>query len=157
YVAWELVNRLCGPHHWLGTFALSHWAFGPSAVLEQVTEEGRRRALAGLLSGRDSMCFGLSEPGAGSDATMIETRAEPDGDGWRISGRKIWTTNVTFADWIMVFAVTDPARARAKRGGISAFLVPTSAPGFRLERVIRMHGEIGGTEGESSLDGVRVE
>ena len=157
YVAWEMINRLCGPHHWLGTFALSHWAFGPSPVLEQVTDTARERILAGLVSGRDSMCFGLSEPGAGSDATMIQTRATSDGDGWRISGRKIWTTNVTFADWIIVFAITDPVRAAARRGGISAFLLPTDAPGFRVERVIKMHGEIGGTEGESSLDAVRVE
>jgi acyl-CoA dehydrogenase len=157
YVAWEAINRLCGAHHWLGTFALSHWAFGPSVVLEQLTPEARERALAGLVSGRQSMCFGLSEPGAGSDATMIETRATADGDGWRITGRKMWTTNVTFADWIIVFAVTDPARATAKRGGISAFLVPTRAPGFTLQRVTLLQGDIGGVEGESTLDSVRVE
>jgi len=157
YVCWEVINRLCGPHHWLGTFALSHWAFGPSPVLEQVTPEARERILAGLVSGRESMCFGLSEPGAGSDATMIQTRAVPDGQGWRISGRKMWTSNVTFANWIIVFAVTDPARAAAKRGGISGFLVPTSDPGFRLQRVTLLHGDIGGVEGESTFDDVRVE
>jgi alkylation response protein AidB-like acyl-CoA dehydrogenase len=157
YVAWEAINRLCGAHHWLGTFALSHWAFGPSVVLEQLTPEARERALAGLVSGRRSMCFGLSEPGAGSDATMIETRATADGAGWRITGRKMWTTNVTFADWIVVFAVTDPARAAAKRGGISAFLVPTTAPGFTLQRVTLLQGDIGGVEGESTFDAVRVE
>jgi len=152
-----MINRLCGPHHWLGTFALSHWAFGPSPVLEQVTTEARGRILAGLVSGRQSMCFGLSEPGAGSDATMIQTRATPDGDAWRITGRKMWTSNITFADWMIAFAVTDPARAAAKRGGISAFLVPTSAPGFTLQRVTLLHGDIGGVEGESTFDGVRVE
>jgi acyl-CoA dehydrogenase len=157
YVAWEAINRLCGAHHWLGTFALSHWAFGPSAVLEHVTPEARERILSGLMSGRESMCFGLSEPGAGSDATMIQTRAVADGSGWRITGRKMWTSNITFANWIVVFAVTDPARAAAKRGGISAFLVPTSAPGFTLQRVTLLQGEIGGVEGESTLDDVRVE
>lgn len=157
YVCWELINRLCGPHHWLGTFALSHWAFGPSPVLERVTPEARERILAGLVSGRQSMCFGLSEPGAGSDATMIETRAARAGDGWRITGRKMWTSNVTIADWMIAFAVTDPARAAAKKGGISAFLLPTNAPGFTLERVTLLHGDIGGVEGESTLDGVRVE
>jgi len=157
YVAWEAINRLCGPHHWLGTFALSHWAFGPSVVLEQLTPEARERALEGLVSGRQSMCFGLSEPGAGSDATMIETRATADGDGWRITGRKMWTTNVTFADWIIVFAVTDSARAAARRGGISAFLVPTTAPGFTLQRVTLLQGDIGGVEGESTLDSVQAE
>jgi alkylation response protein AidB-like acyl-CoA dehydrogenase len=157
YVAWEAINRLCGPHHWLGTFALSHWAFGPSVVLEQLTGEARERALPDLVSGRRSMCFGLSEPGAGSDATMITTRAVAEGDGWRISGRKMWTSNITFADWIVVFAVTDPARAAAKRGGISAFLVPTASPGFALQRVTLLQGDIGGAEGESTFDAVRVE
>lgn len=157
YVCWEMINRLCGPHRWLGTFALSHWAFGPSPVLEKVTARARAQILAGLVSGRESMCFGLSEPGAGSDATMIETRAVPDGDGWRLTGRKMWTSNITIADWMIAFAVTDPARAAAKRGGISGFLLPTNAPGFRLERVTLLHGDIGGVEGESTLDSVRVE
>jgi acyl-CoA dehydrogenase len=157
YVCWEMINRLCGPHHWLGTFALSHWAFGPSPVLEKVTARARALILAGLVSGRESMCFGLSEPGAGSDATMIETRAVPDGDGWRLTGRKMWTSNITIADWMIAFAVTDPARAAAKRGGISGFLLPTNAPGFRFERVTLLHGDIGGVEGESTLDSVRVE
>ena len=157
YVCWEMINRLCGPHRWLGTFALSHWAFGPSPVLERVTPEARTRILAGLVSGRESMCFGLSEPGAGSDATMIETRAVPEGDGWRLTGRKMWTSNVTIADWMIAFAVTDPPRATARRGGISGFLLPTNAPGFRLERVTLLHGDIGGVEGESTLDAVRIE
>lgn len=69
----------------------------------------------------------------------------------------MWTSNVTFADWIIVFAVTDPDRATAKRGGISAFLVPTNAPGFTVQRVTLLHGDIGGVEGESTFDGVRVE
>jgi acyl-CoA dehydrogenase len=157
YTAWEVINRVCGPSAWLGTFALSHWAFGPSRVLEQVTDDAASRILPGLLSGDTSMCFGLSEPAAGSDAANLQTRAEPDGDGWRLHGRKIWTTNVTFADWMVVFAVTDPGLAGSRRGGISAFLIPTDAEGFRLERVIRMQGAIGGVEGESVLDGVPVE
>jgi acyl-CoA dehydrogenase len=157
YVCWEAINRLCGPHHWLGTFALSHWAFGPSPVLSEVTPEARARILGPLMEGRQSMCFGLSEPGAGSDVARIQTRAVPDGDGWRITGRKMWTSNVTFADWIITFAVTDPDRAAAKGGGISAFLVPTSAPGFTLQRVTLLHGDIGGAEGESTFEGVRVE
>ena len=157
YAAWEVINRTCGPRGWLGTFALSHWAFGPSAVLEQVTDEARALVLPGLVSGDTSMCFGLSEPGAGSDAAALSTRAEPDGDGWRLYGRKIWTTNVTFADWMVAFAVTDPGLAGSRRGGISAFLIPTDAPGLHLERVIRMHGSIGGVEGETVLDGVPVE
>jgi acyl-CoA dehydrogenase len=103
------------------------------------------------------MCFGMSEPGAGSDATMIKTRATPDVDGWRIDGRKIWTTNSPHADWCIVFAVTDPERAARKAGGISAFLVPTNAAGFTLESVIRMHGSVGGNEGALVFEDLRVE
>jgi acyl-CoA dehydrogenase len=155
--AWERIYHLCGGSRWLAQFTISHWAFGPSAVLERVTDRAREQVLPGLMAGETMMCFGMSEPDAGSDATMIRTRAEPEGDGWRLYGRKIWTTHVTIAEWMIVLAVTDPERARAKRGGISAFLVPTSAEGFRLDRVIGMWGEPGGSEAESVFDGVRVE
>jgi acyl-CoA dehydrogenase len=157
YVAWEALFHRCGPRHWLMLYVLAHWAFGPSRLLAQLTEEARARFLPGLMDGSRSMCFGLSEPNAGSDASMIRTRAVRDGDGWRITGRKIWTTNAPVADYCIVFAVTDAERAAAKRGGISAFLVPTSADGFVVQRVIRLFGHIGGDEAEIALDDVRVD
>lgn len=157
FAAWERIYHLCGGRRWLAQFAISHWAFGPSAVLERVTDRAREEILPGMMAGETMMCFGMSEPDAGSDATMIRTRAEPDGDGWRLSGRKIWTTHVPIAEWMIALAVTNPERAKARRGGISAFLVPTNAEGFTLDRVIGMWGEPGGSEAESVLDGVRVE
>jgi acyl-CoA dehydrogenase len=157
YAAWEHVYHLCGGRNWLGQFAISHWAFGPSAILERVTERAANEILPGLMSGETMMCFGMSEPDAGSDATMLRTSAEPEGDGWRLNGRKIWTTHVPIADWMIVLAITDPERASARRGGISAFLMPTTAPGFRIERTIGMWGEPGGPEAESVLEDVRVE
>jgi len=157
YAAWEALFHHCGPRNWLMLYALSHWAFGPSRLLTQITPEAQERILSGLMDGTQSMCFGLSEPGAGSDASMIRTRAEPDGDGWRLSGRKIWTSNAPVADYCVVFAVTDPDRAAAKRGGISAFLVPTDSPGFEVQRIIRLFGHIGGDEAELTLEDVYVE
>lgn len=157
YVAWEELFRVCGPQNWLMLYVISHWAFGPSRLLERITGEARERVLAPMMAGDASMCFGLSEPGAGSDAAAIATRAVPDGDGWRVSGRKIWTSNAPIADYCIVFAVTDPALASARRGGISAFLVPTSSPGFEVQRVIRLFGHIGGDEAELRLDNVFVE
>jgi acyl-CoA dehydrogenase len=157
FVAWEALFHRCGPRNWLMLYALAHWAFGPSRLLAQLTDEARARFLPGLIDGTRSMSFGLSEPNAGSDASMLKTRAVRDGDGYRITGRKIWTTNAPVADYCVVFAVTDPARAAAKKGGISAFLVPTAAPGFVVERVIRLFGHIGGDEAEIALDDVYVE
>jgi acyl-CoA dehydrogenase len=157
YVAWEALFHHCGPKNWLMLYALAHWAFGPSRLLEQVTPEAQQRVLPGLMDGSKSMCFGLSEPNAGSDASMIKTRASKDGDGWRISGRKIWTSNAPVADYCVVFAVTDAQKAADKQGGISAFLVPTDTPGFTVQRIIKLFGHIGGDEAELALEDVYVE
>lgn len=157
FAAWERLFHLCADQYWLARFAISHWAFGPSAVLGQLTPRARETLLPGMMAGRESMCFGMSEPGAGSDAMMMRTRATRDGDGWRLDGGKIWTTNAPYAQYCIVFAVTDPERAAQRKGGISAFLVPTNSPGFRVERVIRMWGSVGGEEAELRFDGVRVE
>ncbi len=150
FVGFEELFHTCGPQNWLMLYAVSHWAFGPSRLLEKLTERARDEMLAPMMAGEKSMCFGLSEPGAGSDASRITTRAVPDGDGWRITGRKVWTSNSPVADYCVVFAVTDPDT----RGGISAFLVPTDAPGFEIQRIIK---HIGGDEAELTLDDVRVE
>jgi len=83
-----------------------------------------------LITGERSMAFGLTEPGHGSDATWLETRAEPDGDGWVINGAKRFNTGVHRATHDLIFARTsgEPGQAR----GISAFLVPTDTPGFTV-------------------------
>jgi len=157
FAAWETVFRACGSAHWLGHWIVSHWAKGPSPVLEKMTSRARAEILPGLMSGEKALCFGLSEPGAGSDAAAIQARATPEGDGWRLTGRKIWTTNSPYADYVVVFAVTDPDLAARRKGGISAFLVPTDAPGFSIESIIRMYGHIGGDEGALLFDDVRIE
>ena len=130
YAAWEQITTSCQGRYWLGEVTVSHWATGPSPVLEYLTPEAKERLLEGFMAGDTTMCFGMSEPDAGSDAMMMKTRAEPDGDGWRISGSKIWTTNSPYADYCIVFAVTDPEAAAKRKGGISAFLVPTTSEGF---------------------------
>lgn len=157
YVAWEAVYRRIGGHSILTPWVIAHWAFGPSAMLTQATPEAQARCLDAMVTGRTSMCFGLSEPGAGSDASMIKTRAVNDGDGWRITGRKLWTTNSPTAEWCIVFAVTDPGKAQRKSGGISGFLVPTDAEGFEVESVVRLFGHPGGHEGALVLENIRVE
>src|SRR5919199_4580965 len=86
-----------------------------------------RRWVPAVARGEAVSAFALSEPGAGSDAGAIELRAEPDGDGWRLSGVKTWISNAPDADLYTVFARTTPgARAR----GVTAFAVPGDAPGL---------------------------
>ena len=157
YVAWEAIYRRLGGQGVIIPWVIAHWAFGPSRLLTQVTEEARKRCLEGMMTGETSMCFGLSEPGAGSDASMIKTRAIKTDTGWKISGRKLWTTNAPTAEWCIVFAITDSEKAARKAGGISAFLVPTDARGFAVESVVRLFGHVGGHEGALVLEDVEVQ
>ncbi len=150
YAGWQALFHRLGPRPWLLQHVMSHWAFGPSRLLSQLTDRARARFLPGLMDGSKIMCFGLSEPGAGSDLSALATRAERDGDGWRIEGRKIWTTHGPIADCCVLFA-------RTGERGITAFLVPTDAEGFRRVRVVSLFGDIGGDEAEIALEDLRVE
>ena len=82
YACWEELFHTCGAQNWMMLYALAHWAFGPSRLLEKVTDRARDEFLEPLMTGEKSMCFALSEPDAGSDAAMIKTRAVEDSDGW---------------------------------------------------------------------------
>lgn len=157
YAVHERLYHLCGPKYWLGNHVISHWAKGPSPVIERLTDEAKARYLARIMSGEDTLCFGLSEPGAGSDAAAIQTRAVPDAGGWRLSGSKIWTTNAPHAAHCIVFAITDPEKAAARAGGISAFLAPMNSEGVTLDQVIKMWGNPIGDEAVIAFDDVRVE
>jgi acyl-CoA dehydrogenase len=94
------------------------------------TDEQRREWSEALITGQRSMAFGLTEPQHGSDATWLETRAERDGNGWVINGAKRWNTGVHRATHDLIFARTSGERGQAT--GITAFLVPTDAPGFTV-------------------------
>lgn len=157
FAAWERVFHLCANKYWLGHGIIAHWSRGPSLLLNKLQPSLRETIVPNLISGKTTLCFALSEPGAGSDATMIKTRATRDGDGWRLNGSKIWITNAAYADYAIVFAVTSPEAAAARRGGISAFLVPTKSPGFELESLIKMWGASGSDEGQLRFENVRLE
>jgi acyl-CoA dehydrogenase len=105
----------------------------PIAIARHGSPAQKARWLRGLAQGTLRAAFGLTEPGAGSDAAAITTRATRAEGGWRIDGRKHWISGGHAADVVMVMAVTDPAR-RA-RGGIGAFLVPRDTPGFAVTRI----------------------
>lgn len=154
---WEFINRRFGPHPWLALSAVAHWAKGPSHVLAHARAELRDEVLPDLLAGRTSMCFGMSEPDAGSDATRMRTQARRDGDSWIITGSKQWISNAPYAQHAVIFTRTSAADAGTDRDGFTAFLVPTDAPGLVVDNSIRMFGHLGGDEGIIHLDDVRVD
>jgi acyl-CoA dehydrogenase len=157
YLCWEsLFHRYGAPGDQLPYYVLSHFTSGPHEVWEHASPELRAEVMPGLSSGQLQGAFGLSEPDAGSDSWMMKTRAVRDGDGWVINGSKQWTSWSPTADFIMVYAVTDPAMVAEKRGGITCFYVPTTTPGYRLESVIKLFGHLGGSEGILSFTDVRV-
>lgn len=93
------------------------------------TEEQKQKYLPRLCSGEIIAVNAMSEPGSGSDAYAMKTRAVPDGDGYRINGTKIWSTNGPVADLALVYAITDAEKGFF--GGTSVFLVERDTPGYR--------------------------
>jgi acyl-CoA dehydrogenase len=102
------------------------------------TPEQQQEFIPGALDRSRTVAFGLTEPEHGSDATHMETRAvaeEPDGrKGWRIDGEKMWTTGMHVATHCMVFARTHGKDGDAT--GITCFLVPSGAPGVKIEEYL---------------------
>ncbi|MEU2178086.1 acyl-CoA dehydrogenase family protein [Nocardia sp. NPDC019219] len=103
-------------------------------MLEYGTPAQRAEWVDGLASGTKFFAFGITEPEHGSDATHMETTAVRDGDDWVITGRKTWNTGVHIADADLIFARTSGGPGDA--AGITAFLVPTDAPGFVVEEYL---------------------
>jgi alkylation response protein AidB-like acyl-CoA dehydrogenase len=109
---------------------------GPTPIYMDCTPAQREKYLFPLMRADKVTCFALTEPGAGSDATRIQTRAvRGEGGTWTINGRKHFITGGDSADFALVFAVTDPNK-RAQ-GGITALIVDADTPGYSVTRVQR--------------------
>ncbi len=103
-------------------------------MLNYGSEKQKAEWIDALLEGRMGFAFGITEPDHGSDATHLETTGVRDGDRWRINGEKTWNTGIHKAKYDLIFARTS---GNAGDGlGITAFLVPTDAPGFKLEEML---------------------
>ncbi|NUP51400.1 MAG: acyl-CoA dehydrogenase [Catenulispora sp.] len=137
-------------------------------LLAYGTEEQKRAWIPKLVAGDALGCFGLTEPGNGSDAGHLKTKAVRDGDDWILSGTKIFITNGTWADLALIFARTGAknlpedapenetqAQNNGPRG-ITAFLVPTTSPGFQAREIKGKLGLRGQATAELVLDDVRV-
>lgn len=110
----------------------AHASIGVMSIYLDGTEEQKQKYLPSLCSGDKIAAFALTEPNAGSDAAAIETTAVRDGDHFVVNGQKIYITNGSIANVIIVFAVTD--KALGAHGGVTAFIVENTYPGFKVGR-----------------------
>src|SRR4051795_2799555 len=134
-----------------GIVSVSNGLVGKS-ILGFGTEEQKKEWLPGIASAETLGCFGLTEPGTGSDAGNLTTRATRDGSDYVLTGQKLFITNGTWADVALVFARTSDDGAR----GVTAFLVPTDAHGFEAREIKGKLGLRGQATAELFLSDVRV-
>jgi alkylation response protein AidB-like acyl-CoA dehydrogenase len=121
------------------------------SILHHGSEEQRRRWLPALYRGDLIACQLFSEPDAGSDLASIATRAARDGDGWRLTGQKVWTSGAHLAD---IGEIVCRTAAEPRYGNLTAFVVDMRAPGVTVRPLRQMTG--GASFNEVFLDGVLV-
>jgi alkylation response protein AidB-like acyl-CoA dehydrogenase len=122
------------------------------ALFAHGTEEQRLRYLPPIVRNEEVWCQLFSEPGAGSDLASLATSAERDGDEWRVTGQKVWTTWAHLSDFGVLLARTDPTVT--KRRGITYFLIDLHQPGVEVRPLPHITGEV--DFNEVFLDQARV-
>lgn len=124
-----IIEELARQDGGVALFVAAHNGLCVSHILRAASEEQKQKYLPKLASGEWLGAWGLTEPGSGSDAAALTTKAIKDGAGWRISGHKMFITNGARAQAFVVMAITDP---EAGPKGVSAFIVERGAKGFTI-------------------------
>ena len=125
----EELSKVCAT---TGVIVSAHTSLGAGAINDFGTEEQKQKYLVPLAKGEKIGAFGLTEPGAGTDAAGQQTVAVLDGDNYVLNGSKIFITNGGVADTFVIFAMTDKKQGTR---GISAFIVEKDFPGFSIGKV----------------------
>ena len=146
YAIWLVTCAEAGAPEPVGVIGLN--MVGPTLIHHGTPAQ--QRHLPNILSADEVWCQLFSEPDAGSDLGNVQTRAVPDGDGWRASGQKVWTSWGEYADHGLLLARTGGPRF----GGLSVFLVEMQAPGVTTRPLVQMSGEAHFSE--VFLDDVRL-
>jgi acyl-CoA dehydrogenase len=163
----EAVYRKWGAGHLMIGFAngflttplVGGFVDGPSHMFAQANETIKTDIVPHLLAGEKTTCFGATEPDAGSDLWNMKTRARKVGDEWVINGTKQWITNSPYADYAVVFAVTDEEKY-AKRNmfdsGITTFVIDTKQPGVDTNTIFPIMGHVSSDCGNVIMEDVKV-
>ncbi|MCG5251083.1 acyl-CoA dehydrogenase [Brevibacillus agri] len=146
----EELSRACGS---TGITYSAHISLGGAPLHLFGTEEQKRKYLSKICSGESFGAFGLTEPNAGSDAGGTKTTAVLSDSEWLINGSKCFITNASYASFLALTAVTDKDKGSR---GISAFMVPTDAPGFTVLANYEKLGLHSSNTTELVLENVRV-
>ena len=125
-IAVEEISKFCAT---TGVALSAHTSLCIAPLLENGTEEQKKKYVPKLASGEWLGAFGLTEPNAGTDAALQQTMAVEDGDNYILNGTKIFITNAGYASVYLIFAMTDKAQGNR---GISAFIVEKDMPGFSI-------------------------
>ena len=147
----EELNRACPS---TATIIGAHIGIAAMSLYLDGSPELKRRYMPDLCAGRTIGAFGLTEPGAGSDAAGIKLRATLEGNSYFLDGQKMWITNGPIANVNMVLAITDPALGA--RGGATCFVVETDWPGFSAGKPEKKMGLHGSPTSLLNFDEVRV-
>ncbi|WP_449431888.1 acyl-CoA dehydrogenase [Pseudomonas putida] len=154
YVAYAMaLEEIAAGDGACSTIMSVHNSVGCVPILRFGNEAQKAKFLTPLASGAMLGAFALTEPQAGSDASSLKTRARLDSDHYVLNGSKQFITSGQNAGVVIVFAVTDPA---AGKRGISAFIVPTDAPGYQVARVEDKLGQHASDTCQIVFDNVRV-
>jgi acyl-CoA dehydrogenase len=121
-----------------GASAMHLTIFGLNTLVKHGSEQQRRAVLPGAADGSLHVCFGVTEPDAGTDTTRISTFARREGDGYLVNGRKVWITKAGDAQKIVLIARTSPRDDAAPTAGMTLFLMDLQVPGVSLRAIPKL-------------------
>ncbi len=149
-MAVEELSKACGT---TGVIVSAHTSLCAAPIYEFGTEAQKQKYLVPLAKGEKLGAFGLTEPGAGTDAAGQQTRAVLDGDHYILDGSKIFITNAGYADVYIIMAMTDKSKGTR---GISAFIVDGDTPGFTVGKKEKKMGIRGSATCELIFENCRI-
>ncbi|MFC0013965.1 MULTISPECIES: acyl-CoA dehydrogenase [Allobacillus] len=147
------INELSKVSATLGVILSVHTSVGTFPILKFGTKEQFEKYVPKLASGEYLGAFCLTEPGAGSDAGSLKTKAKKDGDDYIINGSKVFITNGEYANTFIVFASTDPEQGNK---GVTAFIVEKDTPGLEIGKSEKKMGLHGSSTVSLNFDNMKV-